>query len=211
MKLGPLLLLLVAALVCPAVAQDTKPAATSASELKTATFAGGCFWCMQYPFDRAKGVKKTVVGYTGGKKANPTYEEVSNGDTGHAEAIEVTYDPKETTYEALLDVFWRHIDPTTLNRQFADHGTQYRTGIFYHTDEEKRLAETSKEALGKSDEYKGKPIVTEIVSAGTFYPAEDYHQAYYQKNAQRFHAYEEGSGRAPYLRKKWGDQDAGKK
>lgn len=188
----------------PARAQQEKP---SEEGLKIATFAGGCFWCMQYAFDRAPGVKKTVVGYTGGKKDQPDYEDVSSGTTGHAEAIEVFYDPKETSFGKLLDVFWRNIDPTTKNGQFADRGTQYRTAIFYHNDEEKRQAEASRDALAKSGKF-NQPIATEITPAKLFFAAEDYHQGYYQKNAARFHAYEEGSGRAPYLRRTWGSETA---
>ena len=135
------------------------PPARPAAELQPAFFAGGCFWCMQYAFDRVKGVKKTVVGYTGGKVAAPSYEDVSSGETGHAESIEVLYDPKEVTYPQLLDVFWHNIDPTTVNRQFADAGTQYRTAIFYRNDEEKKAAEDSKAALAKTGKY-DKPIVT---------------------------------------------------
>ena len=158
---------------------------------------------MQYAFDRAPGVKKTLVGYTGGKVDKPDYESVSSGDTGHAESIEVIYDPKVTTYEKLLDVFWSNIDPTALNRQFADRGTQYRTAIFYHNPEEKRKAEASRDALAKSGKF-DKPIVTQIVSASAFFPAEEHHQEYYKKNPEHFEAYEIGSGRVRYLKDKWG-------
>ncbi len=184
--------------------QPAAAAAPAATELQTASFAGGCFWCMQYAFDRVKGVKKTVVGYTGGKQASPDYEEVSSGMTGHAESIEVQYDPKEVTYSQLLDAFWHNIDPTAVDRQFADRGTQYRTVIFYRNDEEKKLAEDSKAALGKSGKF-DKPIATQIVAASQFYPAEDYHQAYYKKNSMHFQAYEIGSGRAGYIKRTWGD------
>ena len=195
----------------PAVAQEASPSPSPApaadkSELQPAYFAGGCFWCMQYAFDRVKGVKKTVVGYTGGKATAPSYEDVSSGETGHAESIEVLYDPKEVTYPQLLDVFWHNIDPTTINRQFADAGTQYRTAIFYRNDDEKKAAEDSRAALVKTGKY-DKPIVTQLVQAGTFYPAEDYHQEYYQKNPAHFQAYEYGSGRAGYIKRTWGDQD----
>lgn len=173
---------------------------------RTATFAGGCFWCMQYAFDHAPGVKKTTVGYTGGTKVNPEYEEVSSGETGHAESIDVVYDPAVTTYEKLLDVFWKNIDPTAVNRQFADAGTQYRTAIFYHNDEEKKAAEASKAALQKSGKF-DKPIATQILAASTFYPAEDYHQEYYKKNPGRFQAYEYGSGRLGFLKRTWGAPD----
>ncbi len=195
---------LVLAMLCAwgaARAQDapTPPAAT-------ATFAGGCFWCMQYAFDRAPGVKKTIVGYTGGTKANPGYEEVSSGETGHAESIDVIYDPTQTTYDKLLDVFWKNIDPTAVNRQFADAGTQYRTAIFYHNEAEKKAAEASKAALQKSGKF-DKPIATQIVAASTFYPAEEYHQEYYKKNPDHFQAYEFGSGRVGFLKRTWGDPD----
>lgn len=151
------------------------------AETKVATFAGGCFWCMTPPFENTKGVTKVVAGYTGGKTKKPSYEEVCSGETGHAEAVEVTYDPAVVTYDHLLDVFWRNIDPTTENAQFADHGTQYRTAIFFHDDEQKRLAEVSRDRLAKSGKFSS-PIVTEIVPAGPFYPAEDYHQDYLVRN-----------------------------
>ncbi len=185
------------------LAQEATPAATPA--LQSAYFAGGCFWCMQYAFDRVKGVKKTVVGYTGGQKASPDYEEVSSGSTGHAESIEVLYDPAEVTYAQLLDAFWKSIDPTAVNGQFADRGTQYRTAIFYRNEDEKKTAETSKEAFAKIGNY-DKPIATQIVPAGKFYPAEDYHQEYYKKEPAHFKAYEIGSGRAGYLNRKWGTE-----
>ncbi len=159
---------------------------------------------MQYAFDRVKGVKKTIVGYTGGTAPAPSYDDVSGGDTGHAESIEVLFDPKETSYDKLLQVFWMNIDPTTVNREFADAGTQYRTAIFYKNDEQKKAAEASKAALAKSGKFPD-PIVTQIVAAGTFYPAEDYHQEYYKKNPEHFNAYEIGSGRAGYLKQTWGD------
>jgi methionine-S-sulfoxide reductase len=201
----PLVALLVAALIAqsPARAQGDKPAEAPASGLSKAVFAGGCFWCMQYAFDRAPGVKKTVVGYSGGKTAMPSYESVSTGATGHAEAIEVFYDPKATSYEKLLDVFWSNIDPTALNRQFADAGTQYRTAIFYGSAEEKQLAEKSRDALAKSGKF-NQPIVTQIVPAAAFYDAEEHHQEYYKKEPTHFQMYEVGSGRVRYLRDKWG-------
>ena len=191
--------------VCGAFATVPVARAEDAPKLSTATFAGGCFWCMQYAFDRVPGVKKTTVGYTGGTKAKPEYEEVSSGETGHAESIDVYYDPAVVSYQKLLDVFWSNIDPTTVNRQFADEGTQYRTAIFYHNDEERKAAEASKAALAKSGKF-DKPIVTQIVPATTFYPAEEYHQEYYKKNPDHFEAYEVGSGRVGYLKKKWGAQ-----
>jgi methionine-S-sulfoxide reductase len=172
-------------------------------DVAKATFAGGCFWCMEPPFEQLKGVQSVTSGYTGGKKLNPTYEEVCSGTTGHAEAVQVAYDPAQITYDALLDVFWRNIDPTTLNAQFADHGTQYRTAIFYHTPEQKRLAEASRQRLAASGKFQ-KPIVTEITAASTFYPAEDYHQDYYKKNPLRYKSYRYGSGREGFLQKTWG-------
>ncbi len=205
----PLLLAVFTACAAAAVhGQDTTPAPSPvpvAPEVQRAYFAGGCFWCMQYAFDRVPGVAKTVVGYTGGKSAAPEYEEVSTGSTGHAESIEVQYDPGKVTYSQLLDVFWKNIDPTTLNRQFADHGTQYRTAIFYRDDSEKQTAEASKAALEKSGKY-SKPIVTEITKVGAFYPAEEYHQEYYRKNPDHFQRYEVGSGRAGYIKKMWGEE-----
>ena len=171
--------------------------------LARATFAGGCFWCMEHPFEELEGVRQTVSGYTGGKKENPTYGEVSSGVTGHAEAVEILYDPDRITYEELLDVFWRNIDPTTLNRQFSDVGSQYRTAIFTHDGEQKRLAEESKAAMEASGRF-GKPIVTEIVPAAAFYPAEEYHQDYYRKNPVRYRLYRFGSGRDRYLDRVWG-------
>ena len=172
-------------------------------QTQTATFAGGCFWCMQPPFDRLPGVLATTVGYTGGRQDHPSYEEVSAGKTGHAEAIQVTYDPSKVTYAQLLDVFWRQIDPTTPNRQFADVGTQYRTAIFYHDEAQHRLAIASQEQLERDGRY-GKPIVTEIVPASAFYPAEAYHQQYYKKNPIRYKLYRIGSGRDRYLNAVWG-------
>ncbi len=168
-----------------------------------ATFAGGCFWCMQPPFEQLKGVMSVKTGYTGGHKEKPTYEEVCSGTTGHAEAIQVVYDPAKVTYDELLDVFWKNIDPTAENSQFADHGTQYRTAIFYHNEEQKHLAEASKARLAKSGQFSA-PIATEIVAASTFWPAEDYHQQYYMKCPLRYKAYKYGSGREAYLEKTWG-------
>ena len=173
------------------------------TQLKKATFAGGCFWCMQPFFDRTKGVKETVVGYTGGKTENPTYEQVSSGTTGHAESIQVTYDPNEVVYEKLLEIYWHNIDPTVLNRQFSDEGTQYRTAIFYYDEEQKKIAEESKKLLAASGKF-DKPIVTEIVAASAFYPAEDYHQKYYKKNAFHYNMYHHGSGRENFFEKIWG-------
>ena len=177
--------------------------AISPDKTMTATFAGGCFWCMQGPFEHTTGVLSVKAGYTGGKTINPTYEEVSSGSTGHAESIEVIYDPTKVSYDELLDVFWRNIDPTTEDAQFADHGTQYRTAIFYHNEDQRRKAEASKEKLATSGKFKD-PIVTQIVAATPFYPAEDYHQDYYKKNPLRYNAYKIGSGREGFIEKTWG-------
>jgi len=173
-----------------------------------ATFAGGCFWCMEPPFDKLAGVISTTVGYTGGHKENPTYEEVSAGTTGHVEAIQIVFDPEKTSYEALLDVFWRNIDPTVKDQQFCDHGNQYRTAIFYHDDTQRRLAERSKKALIESGRFI--EVFTEIAEASTFYVAEDYHQDYYKKNPIRYKFYRYGCGRDKRLKELWGTlQSAG--
>jgi len=167
-----------------------------------ATFAGGCFWCMQPPFDEIEGVLKTQVGYTGGPRPAPTYEQICTGATGHAEAIRITYDTSRVSYLDLLKTFWRNIDPTTKNRQFYDSGTQYRTSVFYHNEEQHQEAESSKselEALGRFTS----PIVTEIVPAAPFWEAEDYHQQYYVKCPLRYQSYSSGSGRKDYLKRTW--------
>ena len=171
--------------------------------LEKATFAGGCFWCMQPVFDKLPGIHSTSVGYTGGSTKNPTYEEVSTGQSGHAEAIEITYDSAQISYAELLDAFWKNIDPTAFNRQFYDRGSQYRTAIFYHNEEQKQLALASKEKLVKSGKF-DEPIVTEVVPASLFYPAEAYHQKYYVKNAGHYYQYKTGSGRDQFLKKVWG-------
>jgi peptide methionine sulfoxide reductase msrA/msrB len=170
--------------------------------LQTATFAGGCFWCMVGPFRVQDGVEQILSGYTGGQNANPTYEEVSSGSTGHIEAIEIRFDPAKVSYQTLLDIFWRQIDPTDAGGQFYDRGSQYETAIFYHSDEQKRLAEASKEALAKSGRF-NKPIITRILPASTFYKAEDYHQDYDQKNSLRYKMYRSGSGRDRFLDQTW--------
>jgi peptide methionine sulfoxide reductase msrA/msrB len=182
-----------------------KGVAAPIKKLEKATFAGGCFWCMEPPFEKLKGVAAVISGYTGGRTENPTYEEVSSGRTGHAEAVEVQYDPAQITYAELLDVFWHNIDPTTRDRQFVDTGSQYRTAIYYHTEEQKRLAEESKKKYDASGRF-GKPIVTEVVPAGKFYPAEEYHQDYYKKSAVRYKFYRFNSGRDQYLEKIWGKE-----
>ena len=181
------------------------PTASPGGKFEKAVFAGGCFWCMQPPFEKLAGVVSVTAGYTGGTKENPTYEEVSSGTTGHAESVEVLYDPTKVGYEKLLDVFWHNIDPTTRDREFVDVGTQYRTAIFYQNEEQKRLAGESKRKLDASGRF-GKPIVTEIVPAGRFYPAEEYHQDYYRKNPTRYKFYSFNSGRQQYLKRIWGEE-----
>jgi peptide-methionine (S)-S-oxide reductase len=178
-------------------------AAAPAAGTAAATFAGGCFWCMEPPFDKLPGVIATTSGYIGGTKKYPTYEEVSAGITGHTEAVRVVYDPAKISYEKLLEVFWRNIDPTVKDRQFCDYGTQYRTGIFTHDTEQRRLAEASKAALEKSKPFKD-PIVTPIADAGEFWPAEEYHQDYYLKNPVRYNYYRTGCGRDRRLAQLWG-------
>lgn len=166
-----------------------------------ATLAGGCFWCMEPPYDELEGVISTISGYIGGTKKNPTYEEVSAGRTGHTEAVQITYDPTKIRYEKLLDVFWRNIDPLTANAQFCDSGSQYRSAIFYHDEAQKKLAEASKKGL--QSRFK-QPIVTEIVRATEFYSAEDYHQDYYKKNPIRYKIYRSSCGRDRRLQELWG-------
>src|SRR5664279_4197420 len=183
----------------PIVATAPAPAG-----LVKAAFAGGCFWCMQRPYDDLPGVVSTTVGYTGGEKANPTYHEVSAGGTGHRESIEVVYDPKKVTYEKLLDVLWHNVDPTNEYGQFCDNGSQYRTAIFVADDAQRKAAEASKRALEASGILK-RPIVTEILKAGTFWKAEDYHQSYYKKNPIRYSFYRSGCGRDARLKELWGD------
>ena len=175
------------------------------TKTEKATFAGGCFWCMETPFEKLDGVTEVISGYTGGKKVNPTYEEVSYGGTGHLESVQIIYDPSKITYSELLDVFWKQIDPTDPNGQFVDRGSQYRSAIFYHNDEQKGFAEKSKEELDKSGKFR-KPVVTEIILASTFYKAEEYHQDYYKKNPIRYKFYRYNSGRDQYLKKIWGDE-----
>ena len=191
-------MLFLGAAVLGNVSAQTPPAASA-----KATFAGGCFWCMEPPFDKLDGVLSTTSGYTSGTKINPTYQEVSAGTTGHAEAVQVEYDPQRVSFEKLLDVFWHNIDPTQKDGQFCDHGSQYRSGIYFHDADQKRLAEASKAALDKSKPFKG-AIVTEIVPATTFYPAEEYYQDYYMKNPVRYKIYRTGCGRDGRLKEVWG-------
>ena len=170
-----------------------------------ATFAGGCFWCMEHPFEKLEGVSEVISGYTGGSKVNPTYEEVSAGVTLHFEAVQITYDPSKISYSELLDVFWRQIDPTDPGGQFVDRGLQYRTAIFYHNEEQKELTEESKDQLDKSGRY-DEQIVTEIIKATPFYKAEEYHQDYYKKSPIKYKSYRRGSGRDKFLERIWGKE-----
>ena len=175
-----------------------------AQKTEKAIFVAGCFWCTEEAFEKVPGVVNVVSGYTGGKVKNPSYEQVSSGRTGHAEAVEVTFDPAKVSYEQLLDVFWVNHDPTVTNRQFCDSGTQYRPAIFYLNDEQKRLAEASKAKWDKEKPFK-QPILTEITKAGPFYPAEDYHQDYYKKNPLQYKFYVTGCGRCQRLDSLWGE------
>ncbi len=202
MKRIPALAFLLSVLL--ALRVDSSHAQTSSpSPTKTAIFAGGCFWCIQPAFDKANGVIKTVVGYSGGTEPNPTYELVSSEKTGYRESIEITYDPAKISFDQLLDIYWRQIDPTQADGQFTDIGPSYRAAIFYKDNDEKRIAETSKEKLARSGKFE-KPIVTEILPAMRFYPAEAYHQKYYQQNPEHFETFEKGSGRVRFERKTWG-------
>lgn len=173
--------------------------------LQKAIFAGGCFWCMEPPFAKLNGVVSLMPGYTGGHTKNPTYEDVSTGETGHAESMEVTFDPAKISYEKLLDTFWANINPMQSDGQFVDHGSQYRTAIFYLTPEQKKAAEVSKKKLQQSGRFE-KPILTEIVPASTFYQAEVYHRGFYKKNPERYNQYHDASGRESFLRKYWTDK-----
>ncbi|TGK36429.1 peptide-methionine (S)-S-oxide reductase [Leptospira gomenensis] len=172
-------------------------------KLRKATFAGGCFWCMQGPFKSLPGVVSVTAGYSGGKEISPSYEEVSSGKTGHRESVQIEYDPVKTEYSDLLKIFWKQINPTDDGGQFADRGKHYRTGIFYHDEEQRKIAERSKQEMEKSGRFKGK-IVVEIVPYTSFYPAEGYHQNYYKTNPERYKAYRKGSGREAYLERIWG-------
>ena len=166
-------------------------------------FAGGCFWCMEEVFEKVDGVLSVTSGYMGGTVSNPTYEEVSAGRTGHAESVEVVYDPAKVSYQKLLDAFWHNVDPLTPNAQFCDHGSQYRSAIFFQTDEEKRASDNSKQTIEQSKRFK-EPIVTQIVMASKFYPAEEYHQDFYKKNPVRYKFYKYNCGRAQRLEELWG-------
>ena len=185
-------------LLTPAHAQQKQPPGT-----EIAIFAGGCFWCMEPPFDEIPGVISTTSGYTGGHKKNPTYEEVSAGRTGHAESVQVLFDPKKVSYQKLLEVYWRNIDPTTPNAQFCDHGSQYRTAIFYQNEEQLRLAQASRAEIERTKTFR-EPLVTEITKASEFYPAEEYHQDYYKKNPLRYKFYRATCGRDARVQEVWG-------
>ena len=180
----------------------------TAIQLEKATFAGGCFWCMEAPFDKLDGVASVTVGYIGGTVKNPTYEQVSSGSTGHAEAVQITFDPSKISYTKLLGIFWHNIDPTVKNRQFCDTGNQYRAAVFYHDEKQHTAARASKTALERTKSFR-EPVLTEIVPAGMFYPAEEYHQQYYKKNPLRYKYYRTSCGRDRRLKELWGDQ-AGK-
>ncbi|MDG2303342.1 MAG: peptide-methionine (S)-S-oxide reductase MsrA [Candidatus Binatia bacterium] len=196
--------------VAASTTPDAKSAAPASDETASAIFAGGCFWCMEKPFDELPGVISTTSGYTGGKLADPTYEQVSSGNTGHIEAVRVDYDPSVVSYAALVDVFWRNIDPLDARGQFCDKGYQYSSAIFYGSDAERQIAEESKRALEKSSRLPGK-IETRIVPATEFYDAEDYHQDYYEKNPIRYRYYRYRCGRDQRLEQLWGDEAGGKK
>ena len=204
MSIKSFIVLCAAVLLPGMVAAQQNMANTSAHpRYEAAIFAGGCFWCVEADFDKMPGVVKTISGYTGGHTRNPTYQEVSAGGTGHAESVEVTFDPARISYRQLVDRFWHNIDPTTLNRQFCDSGDQYRTAIFYNSPEQKMIAEQSLRELEKTKPFK-EPIVTEITKATTFYPAEDYHQDYHDKNPLRYKFYRYNCGRDQRLDELWG-------
>ena len=202
MKNPKLIVIFMATLVFPeaAIVSGQSPAPAT---VKTAVLAGGCFWCIQPAFDKAPGVLKTVVGYCGGTEPKPTYELVTSEETKYRESIEITYDPARISFSRLLDIYWRQINPTQSDGQFTDIGPSYRSAIFYADNEEKKIAEESKEKLAKSGKF-NKPIVTEILPATRFWPAEDYHQQYYRKNPEHFDAFEVGSGRASFEKETWG-------
>jgi peptide methionine sulfoxide reductase msrA/msrB len=183
-------------------AKMEKPMNANPQKTQTAVFAGGCFWCTESDFEKVEGVVDVISGYTGGRIVNPTYEQVSAGGTGHVEAAKVVYDPSQVTYAQLLQVFWRHVDPTDSGGQFVDRGSQYRSVIFFSSDQERSLAEASKQRLAASGRF-GKPLATEILPLGDFYPAEDYHQDYYKKNPLRYRYYRYTSGRDQFLEKAW--------
>ena len=195
------------ALACwTGTAAQAQQAPAKPGAMAKATFAGGCFWCMEEVYDKVPGVRTTVSGYMGGRTKNPTYESISSGATGHAEVVQVEYDPAKVSYEKLLEVFWRNIDPTQRDGQFCDHGSQYRSAIFYHSPEQQKAAEASKAQLDKTKPFKGE-IVTQIAAAPEFYAAEDYHQDYHTKNPVRYKLYKTGCGREARLQAVWGRRE----
>ena len=196
-----LTLILLGSIAGQIVSRDSPLASTY---YKTATFAGGCFWCMEAPFEALDGVVEVISGYSGGSVTNPTYKQVTSGMTGHLEVVQVSYDPQKVTYETLLKVFWQNIDPTDGGGQFADRGSQYMTAIFFHTDQQSKLARASKSKLDASGKFKNQ-VATEIIRFQQFWPAEDYHQDYYRKNAKYYNRYKVGSGRDGYIKKTWKD------
>ena len=203
-RLLPLLWSAVLVLAMPAWSwAQAQPQAGAKPATARATFAGGCFWCMEEAFDKVPGVIATVSGYMGGHVKNPTYEQVTTGRTGHAEVVQVEYDPAKVSYARLLEAFWRNIDPTQKDGQFCDHGSSYRSAVFFHDEEQRSLAEASRAALMKNKPFKGE-IVTEIAKSGEFYPAEGYHQDYYLKNPARYKFYKSGCGREARLKQLWG-------
>ena len=196
---------IIAALISCAFAITACTNNSTAQNLDQATFAGGCFWCIEAPFDKLPGVVSAISGYTGGPEENPTYGQVSSGSTGHLEAVQVTYDPQKVTYRELLDLFWRQFDPTDAGGSFYDRGHHYTSAVFYHNEEQKKLAEASKIALDKSGRF-AKPIVTPIHPQMKFYPAEDYHQDYHKKNSSHYNRYRTGSGRDKFIQEVWGTE-----
>lgn len=207
--LGLLVLVAVGASASGAAAQRSDEKVASGSQkTQVATFGGGCFWCVEPPFDKLAGVISTTSGYTGGTLSNPTYEQVSAGETGHVEVVQVVYDPAKVTYEKLLDTYWHNVDPLTPDRQFCDAGSQYRSAIFYHNEEQRRAAEASLLALKQARKFT-EPIVTQLIAASAFYAAEEYHQDYYLKNPVRYKYYRFRCGRDKRLEQLWGAADVG--
>ncbi len=198
------ILLILSLFITPALAENPTDKPSSSSQNETAIFAGGCFWCMEPPFDKLDGVISTTSGYTAGHKKNPTYREVSAGSTGHTEALQIIYNPNKISYAELLEVFWKNIDPVAVNRQFCDGGNQYRSGIYYNSTEQEKAAKQSLQQLEINKPFTG-TIATELVAASTFYPAEDYHQNYYQKNPIRYKYYRFSCGRDNRLEELWGE------
>jgi methionine-S-sulfoxide reductase len=194
--------------VLTAIQATSSAQAVGPENFKTVVLAGGCFWCIQPAFDKAAGVTKTIVGYCGGTEPNPTYELVTSEKTRYRESLQITYDPAKISFAQLLDIYWKQIDPTQSDGQFTDIGPSYRAAIFYGNDDEKKTAEQSKQQLVKSGRFK-KPIVTEILPAMQFWPAEDYHQQYYRKNPDQFETFEVGSGRVSFENKTWGKTSGG--